>query len=222
MKGDYGAARGGVLERHAHEVADRDDPDDLPIVHDREVPEAAVDHERGGLAGGLGSIDGLRVLRHPLAHARVLGESRRNRLEDISLGEDPLELVAVHDEHGAHAAPDHAPHGLGHPLLRIDDQQVARHVIPDHGHAPILKATAPVRRLGGLGGTPLVAAPSIPPKTTWEPLRACSRRRNASGRTCARGRRTRACPGSCARRRRRCDRGASAGGPRPSGGARRA
>ena len=48
------------------------------------------------------------------SRTRVLGEPRRDRLEDIALGEDPLEGVAVHDEHGPDPAPDHAPHGLGH------------------------------------------------------------------------------------------------------------
>jgi hypothetical protein len=45
------AARCGVLERHAHEIADRDDAHDHPAVDHWQVPEATMNHERGGVSG---------------------------------------------------------------------------------------------------------------------------------------------------------------------------
>ena len=59
-------ARRLVVERHAHEVADRHDPERRTgVVHDRQVAEAAVDHHRRRVPGRVVRPDRLGVGRHP-------------------------------------------------------------------------------------------------------------------------------------------------------------
>src|SRR3712207_7494591 len=53
--------RSAVLEHDAHEVADRQHPDDRPALDHRKVAEAAVDHQHGGV---LGRLVGLRSEEH--------------------------------------------------------------------------------------------------------------------------------------------------------------
>ena len=70
------------------------------------------------------------------SRTRALGRPDRDGLEDVPLGEDAFEPLAVHHEHGADAARDHAPGRFGERLVGRGTEQLPRHVFGDHGHRP--------------------------------------------------------------------------------------
>ena len=72
------AARRAVIERDPHQIADRDDADDLAVLDHRQVTEAAVDHQRGRVIRRVRRLDRVRMPRHPVRDggAAVAGRTR--------------------------------------------------------------------------------------------------------------------------------------------------
>ena len=126
------------MQRHAHEIADRDDPRDASLIHHREVAEAPVDHEGRGVVGLVGSVDRLRMSRHPLGDARLVAVTTRDRSHEIPLREDALELISVEHQNGADPAGDHSLRRLSEPVVCRDGQKVAGHVVGDERHGRLI------------------------------------------------------------------------------------
>src|SRR6516165_7217121 len=113
-----------------HQIADRDDADQLVVVAYGHVAESAVDHQHGGLAiGGVGA-DRHRVARHPVGDAALDG-SLADRPQDVTLGEDPHQTPALGDQDRADAAVGHLVGGLLQRLRRLDGEQRGGHRLLD-------------------------------------------------------------------------------------------
>ena len=137
-----GPARCLVVDAQADEVADRDHPDHRLAVHDGEVPEAAVDHERRRLAGLLVGLDRVGMRRHRLrdgADDAVGG----NGAQHVALGEDADEAPAVEDDDGADAALVHPPRGVHEGRVGRDAEDIARHDVGDSRHEAIVQRSSP-------------------------------------------------------------------------------
>ena len=96
----------------------------MPCVDDGEMAEAAMDHQHGGVLGGVVGLDRLRAARHPVADRRLRGEPAGDGAEDVALGEHADEPVVGEHEHGADAALVHLPDGVGEQRFRLDGEQV--------------------------------------------------------------------------------------------------
>src|SRR5437588_8431388 len=100
--GHLSAPRGLVVDRDAYEVADRDDADRPPLIDDRQMAEAAVDHDRGGVRGRVVRADGLGIARHPGADPRAGDIPGRNGAQHVPLGEDSGHAPVRKHEYRAH------------------------------------------------------------------------------------------------------------------------
>ena len=82
--------------------------------------------------GGLDRL-GILVIQ---SGTRAFDQTHGHGLEDVPLGEDSLQPVAVHDEHGSDATANHVLGGLRDRLVRRYSQQLPGHVVGDHRHRP--------------------------------------------------------------------------------------
>ena len=131
------AARGFVVHGHADEVADREHPDDVVALDHGKVAEAAVDHERGRLARTLVRADGVRAVRHRLGD-RALDRAGRDRAEDVALGDDPDQALALRHDDRSDPPLVHPPGGVDEARRGIEPEDVPGHDLPDGGHVAIV------------------------------------------------------------------------------------
>ena len=111
-----GLRAGGLDHRDAHEVADRDDADELVAVDHRDVPVAVLGEarERGARLDIVGP-DGVGFGGHPLRHlgGRRVGAGG-GEADHVAFGEDAdRALVGVDDDDRADVVLAHALRGGG-------------------------------------------------------------------------------------------------------------
>src|SRR6476469_8046834 len=123
-----------VVDHDAHQVADRDDSDRRVAFEHREVPEAAVEHDRRRMSGAFGRLDGLRIVGHPRADLRARDLAGRDGAEYVALGEDSRQALTVEDEGGADTSVVHLGGRLGQRLGRLDGQESRRHDVANRVH----------------------------------------------------------------------------------------
>src|SRR5437867_226667 len=85
------APRSFVDDRDSDEVAHREHSDDAVLLRDREVPEAAVDHQHRGMSRRVRRLDRLGMRRHAVGDREGLDAARRHRRQHVALGEDAAE-----------------------------------------------------------------------------------------------------------------------------------
>src|SRR5205809_6704475 len=107
-----GAARRGVVERDAHQVANRDDPDDPAALDHREVTEATVDHQGSRLVSRVRRLHGFRMPRHAVLDGRTPVAIVADGPEDIALGQDPEQPFPFEHDGRPDAARHHLCRGL--------------------------------------------------------------------------------------------------------------
>ncbi len=139
-------ARSSVVEHGSHQVTNGEDPDNLPGIDDRQVTEAAVNHEDCRVLGGVVRLDRLGPSRHPVADDRLGGETVGDRAEDVAFGEHTHESISVEDEDSPDAAVVHAAYRILDRHVWLDGEQVSRHDVRDVLHQGSVGRNAPTSK----------------------------------------------------------------------------
>ena len=139
------------------------------------VAKAAVDHQRGRLAGTLLRADRVRPVGHRIADGAV-DRAGRDRAEDVALGDDPYQALAVRARRRRRPALVHPPGRIDEARRGLEPEHVRGHDLADGGHEPIVD-------LGRLEGKERYRRPFARDASRWKRDRARQRLRSSA---CAR------------------------------------
>ena len=151
--GGFVAGLPDLRDEGSHHVADADDPEHVSVFHDRHVADLLLAHQPGRVDDLDVRGQGQHPRRHHVAHLD-LSELRAlaREAEDVALGEDPDQLVALADGHGAHVFLVHARDRELDGLVRPHRHDPDSHGVGDP-HAPYrVKPHAPREATISLAG----------------------------------------------------------------------
>ena len=141
---------------HPHEVGGRHDADRPVVLEDWQVVDVAPHHLEEDLEGEGVGVAHERPCRHHLLDRTVGTESdREHSIAQVTVGDDPGERLAVHDEQRGGTVFLHRARGLGDRCALRDRDRCPRdevaHAGPEHGGSGVLQGghgpTHPVRAL---------------------------------------------------------------------------
>ena len=147
----------------------------------RQVTEAAVDHESGGLVGRIRGLDGLWMPRHAVLDNGALVPIGGDSQEDVPFRQDPDETFAVENDRGADSAFHHSASRLAEAKPALDREHASGHHVSQDRNARMLLGggVAYPERSPGIqsvpaSGTPAIAAASTVSATRSSGSRLCT------------------------------------------------